>query len=76
MTFPLHPAKGWDLGIPTDGKDIGIRAEWNDSANATSCDSARGANRNSKFRNSEIVRMPIWYSDGQELIFSDNIGQA
>ena len=36
----------------------------------------RGANRNPKFRNSEIVRIPIWYSHEQQLIFSDNFGQT
>ena len=34
------------------------------------------ANRSPKFRNSEIVRMPIWYLDGQMLILSDNFGQT
>ena len=33
-----------------------------------------GANRNPKFRNSEIVR--IGYLDGQQLILSDNFGQT
>ena len=32
----------------------------------------RGANRSPKFWNSEIVLIPIRYSDGQQLIFSDN----
>ena len=36
----------------------------------------RGANRNPKSRNSEIVRIPIRYSDGQQQIFSDNFGQT
>ena len=30
----------------------------------------RGADRNPKYRNNEIVRVPIRYSDGQQLIFS------
>ena len=38
--------------------------------------SVKGVNRNPKFRNSEIVRIPIRYSDGQQLILSDNFGQT
>ena len=37
--------------------------------------STRGAIRNPKFRDSEIVRLPIRYSDGQQLIWSDNFEQ-
>ena len=32
-------------------------------------------NSNMPFRNSEIVWIPIRYSDGQQLILSDNFGQ-
>ena len=35
-------------------------------------DSTRGANWSKKFGNSEIVRIPIRYLDGQQLILSDN----
>ena len=34
----------------------------------------RGANRNPKFGNSEIVQIPIRYSDGQQLILFDDFG--
>ena len=37
--------------------------------------STRGANRNPEFRNSETV-IPNRYSDGQQLILSDNFGQT
>ena len=37
---------------------------------------ARGVIQNPKFRNSEIVRIPIRYSDGHQVTFSDNLGQA
>ena len=36
----------------------------------------RGVNRNPKFRNSEVVRIPIQCLDGQQSILSDNFGQA
>ena len=36
---------------------------------------SRGANRNPKFRNSENDRIPIRYSDGRQLISSDNFGR-
>ena len=43
---------------------------------ASSWVGGRCADRNPRFRNSEIVRKPIRYSDGRQLIFSDNFGQA
>ena len=36
----------------------------------------RGANGSPKFRNSEIVWIPIRHSDGQQLIFPDNFGHS
>ena len=36
----------------------------------------RGANSNPKFRNSEVVRIPIRFLDGQKLTFFDNYGQT
>ena len=36
----------------------------------------RSVNRNPKFWNSEIARIPIRYSDGQLLILLDNLGQT
>ena len=36
----------------------------------------RGTNRNPNFRNSEIVRIPMRYSDGQQLLLSDKFGQT
>ena len=36
----------------------------------------RGASRNPKFWNSDIVRIPIQYSDGQHPVLSDNFGQS
>ena len=35
-----------------------------------------GANRNPKVWNSEKFRFPIWNSDGQRLILSENFGQC
>ena len=47
-----------------------------DALNKKNMIKTRGANWIPKFRNSEIVRIPIRYSEGRQLILSDNFGQA
>ena len=60
---PFRPERG----VLANGRSLKIRQRYD--INNT------GANQNPKFWNSELVRMPIRYSDGQQPIFSDKFGQ-